>query len=220
MDLILLDYRLPGGVDGLDFFTQVQAAGFDLPVILVTGFSNEATVIRALRAGVRDFVTKSVEYLDYLPDAVDRVLRQVRTESRLAESEARLASIISSAKDAILVSGSDHRITLFNAAAEHMFRCPAAEAIGQAVARPIRRFRGRRRAGPAIPRGLPSACDRDTWVRADGEMFPLEAQSRSPRRRAGFCTVSCASPSGRGRARIREQAALLEQARDAILVAT
>src|SRR5260370_40757345 len=60
VDLIVLDYRLPGDVDGLRFFSQVRAAGFDLPVILVTGFSSEATVIRALRAGVRDFVTKSV----------------------------------------------------------------------------------------------------------------------------------------------------------------
>src|SRR5688500_16189251 len=57
VDLILLDYRLPGDVDGLDFYGQVRAAGFDLPVILVTGHGNEATVIKALRAGVRDFVT-------------------------------------------------------------------------------------------------------------------------------------------------------------------
>src|SRR5688572_14474112 len=62
VDLILLDYRLPGEVDGLDFYAQVRAAGFDPPVILVTGFSNEATVVKALRAGVRDFVTKSTEY--------------------------------------------------------------------------------------------------------------------------------------------------------------
>src|SRR4051812_2236435 len=82
VDLILLDYRLPGNVDGLEFHARVRAAGFDIPVILVTGFSNESTVIRALRSGVRDFVTKSVEYLDYLPEAVGRVLRAVQTEHR------------------------------------------------------------------------------------------------------------------------------------------
>ena len=46
---------------------------------------------------VRDFLTKSAEYLDYLPEAVARVLRQVRTEHRLAQSEARLAGIVNSA---------------------------------------------------------------------------------------------------------------------------
>src|SRR3954465_7727476 len=54
-DLILLDYRLPGDMDGLQFYQQVRDAGFLMPVILVTGYSNEATVIKALRAGVRDF---------------------------------------------------------------------------------------------------------------------------------------------------------------------
>ena len=39
--LILLDYRLPGEVDGLTFYTQVKAAGYDLPVILVTAFAND-----------------------------------------------------------------------------------------------------------------------------------------------------------------------------------
>src|SRR5581483_12322698 len=58
-DLMLLDYHLPGGTDGLDFYSSLRARGYLFPVILVTGFGSEDTVIRALRAGVRDFVTKS-----------------------------------------------------------------------------------------------------------------------------------------------------------------
>ncbi len=49
VDLLLLDYRLPGDLDGLDVYLECKAMGFDLPVILVTGFSNEAVAIRALR---------------------------------------------------------------------------------------------------------------------------------------------------------------------------
>ncbi len=90
VELLLLDYRLPDEVNGLDFYAQLKERGHDLPVILVTGFSDDATVIRALRAGVRDFVTKSVEYLDYLPEAAQRVLKQVRTERQLVESEKAL----------------------------------------------------------------------------------------------------------------------------------
>src|SRR5262249_25573155 len=47
VDLILLDYLLPDA-DGLDFYGRVKSAGYDIPVILVTGFSSEATLIRAL----------------------------------------------------------------------------------------------------------------------------------------------------------------------------
>jgi signal transduction histidine kinase len=90
VDLLLVDYRLSGTVDGLAFHEQIKSAGYDLPVILVTGFSDDETVIRALRAGVRDFVTKSPAYLDYLPEAVRRVLKQVRAEEALRASNRSL----------------------------------------------------------------------------------------------------------------------------------
>ncbi|HLA74517.1 MAG TPA: ATP-binding protein [Gammaproteobacteria bacterium] len=90
IELIVLDFMLPGGITGLDFHVQMKAAGYDIPVIMVTGLSDEATVIKALRAGVSDFITKSVEYLDYLPEAADRALGQAHTKRRLAESEAKL----------------------------------------------------------------------------------------------------------------------------------
>jgi two-component system cell cycle sensor histidine kinase/response regulator CckA len=223
IDLILLDYRLPGNVDGLSFHAQLKAGGHDTPVILVTGFSEEVTVIRALRAGVRDFVTKSTQYLDYLPEAVRRVLQQVRTERQLTESEARLTGIISSAKDAIFIAESDQRITLFNAAAERMFRCPAAVAIGQ----PIGRFILPQHT-PAPGEEAPDAGSMTLFlrsgrrgVRADGEEFPLEA-SVSRVRVAGrhYYAVVARDITGRQKAeeRIREQAALLDKANDAILV--
>ena len=171
VDLVLLDYCLPGEVDGLDVFARMKAAGFDLPVILVTGFGNETLAVRALRAGVRDFVTKSAEYLDYLPEAVQRVLQQVHTEHRLAESEARLALVIASAKDAILLAGADHQITLFNQAAEEMFRCPAHLALELPVQQFLLEESGRR------PRSslLELVAHSDHGLRTDGSAFPLEA---------------------------------------------
>src|SRR5271165_6383092 len=84
IEIMVLDYRLTPDLTGLDFYEQLKASGHDLPVIIVTGFSDEGVVIRSLRAGVRDFVTKSAEYLDYLPETVSRVLKQVRTEQQLA----------------------------------------------------------------------------------------------------------------------------------------
>src|SRR4051812_48829880 len=52
VEVLILDNHLPGGVDGLDFYQRLQAAGYNLPVILVTGFSDEQTAIRALKTGV------------------------------------------------------------------------------------------------------------------------------------------------------------------------
>ena len=175
---------------------------------------------------MRDFVTKSVEYLDYLPEAVQRVLKQVRTERRLAESEGRLAAVIDSAKDAILIADASRRITLFNPAAERMFRCPAAVALGQPVARFIPREYGPPARADGAPRGPEETLSHlarwgDRGVRGDGEEFPLEASvSKFEAAGSKFYTMVVRDITERRRAerQIQEQAALLDKAADAIIV--
>lgn len=87
-DLLVLDYQLSGVDTGLDFFRRLRAEGIRIPAILVTGFTDESRVIEALRAGVSDVVPKSGDYLDYLPEAVERVLTQVRLQRASDEAAA------------------------------------------------------------------------------------------------------------------------------------
>lgn len=87
VDLLLLDYDLQEQKTGVDFYRQLQEAGHQIPSILVTGLGNEDRLVEALRVGVRDFIPKSPDYLDYLAPTVERVMRQVRTEQSLALAE-------------------------------------------------------------------------------------------------------------------------------------
>jgi PAS domain S-box-containing protein len=135
INLTVLDLRLPGGVSGLDLYERIKAGGWNIPAILVTGFPDEDVAIRALRAGIRDFVPKSAEYLDYLPSAVDRVVAQARIERKLLDSELRLASIIGTTMDAIVMCDEQLTIVLFNRSAEEMFACGAGDALGQRLDR-------------------------------------------------------------------------------------
>jgi PAS domain S-box-containing protein len=171
-DLILLDYRVPGAADGLEYLARLRQAGWEGPVILVA--DTQAPAVAAFRAGVRDFLTHSAGDLDYLPEAVGRVLNQVRTERQRAEAQAQVESVIASAKDAILVTGPDRRIVLFNPAAEQMFRCPAADAIGRPVARfmPLELDAGPAEEPPSYTQQIRKGS---RGLRAGGEEFPLEA---------------------------------------------
>jgi PAS domain S-box-containing protein len=108
-------------------------------------------------------------------------------EPRSADQAARveretLANIINSAMDAIISMDGSQRVTLFNAAAEKMFGCPAAEAIGQ----PLDRFipaRYREMHHQAVQEfGRTGTTNRAmghlrplSGLRANGEEFPLEA---------------------------------------------
>jgi PAS domain S-box-containing protein len=85
-DLLVLDYQLDDAETGLDFFRSLRAEGVRVPAILVTGFTDESRVIEALRTGVSDVVPKSGDYLDYLPEAVERVLSQVRLQKASDEA--------------------------------------------------------------------------------------------------------------------------------------
>jgi two-component system, LuxR family, sensor kinase FixL len=135
IDLLVLDNRLAGAEDGLAFYTRLKAGGHDLPVVLVTGYSDDATIVRALRAGVRDYVFKSLEYLDYLPDAVRRILDQEGTKERLAGSEALLRAVLTATLDPVITMDEASRVTLVNPAAERVFGCRADAAIGSTIDR-------------------------------------------------------------------------------------
>ena len=110
-----------------------------------------------------------------------------RTSRRAAQafrdSQERLREIISSAMDAIVSVNADHRIVVFNQAAERIFRCPASEAIGQSLDRFIpERFRQTHREHiqefartGTSSRALISSPPTLWGLRADGEEFPIEA---------------------------------------------
>jgi PAS domain S-box-containing protein len=59
-------------------------------------------------------------------------------EDALRESKEQLGGIVGSAMDAIVSVDEARGIVLFNAAAEQMFRCPAASVLGQSFARTAR----------------------------------------------------------------------------------
>jgi len=106
-------------------------------------------------------------------------LERMHATESLRQGEERLATILASATDAIITIDADHHITLFNQAAEQVFRCSSSWAMGQPfdrflsssfrqLVRPL--FDSHNTAGEKIwaPEGI-------TAVRADGEEFPVEA---------------------------------------------
>ena len=117
----------------------------------------------------------------FLVTATD-ITERKRAEHELVEGRQRLAGIVGSAMDAIISVDAAQRIVLFNAAAEKMFRCPAAEAIGRPLDRFIpERFRAVH-AGHVKAFGEAGTTSRAmgqlgslTALRADGEEFPMEA---------------------------------------------
>jgi len=56
-DAVVLDVNLPDG-DGRDFCVQMRRQGHNMPVIMLTGRSEDADVVRGLDAGANDYISK------------------------------------------------------------------------------------------------------------------------------------------------------------------
>ncbi len=105
-----------------------------------------------------------------------------RGERELQESRARLSGVIGSAMDAIISVDAQQRITMFNAAAEQMFRCSAADALGQSLERFIPAdFRAAHQkhidefGRTGVTTRAMGSLRPISGLRADGEKFPIEA---------------------------------------------
>jgi len=158
----------------------------------------------------------------------DEIVERLRVEQTLRESQLKLSGVISSAMDAIISVDEDQRITLFNNAAEKMFGYSASEAIGQPLERFIpERFRGahgehfRAFGNSHVTKRRMGALGTVYGLRSDGEEISIEASiSHLEADGQKVFTVILRDITERQRAeeRLHEQAALLDQARDAIVV--
>jgi PAS domain S-box-containing protein len=110
------------------------------------------------------------------------ITERVRAESLLGQSEARLRGILDSAMDAIITVDQHQHVVMFNAAAETMFGCPRAEALGAPLTWFIpERFRGAHAEhvrgfgeGTIVSRRM-GALRVVTGLRRNGIEFPIDA---------------------------------------------
>jgi FixJ family two-component response regulator len=71
---LVLDVRLPG-VNGLDFQRRLVDAGFQIPIIFITGHADIPMTVQAMKSGAVEFLTKPFQDKDLLSaiqQALDR----------------------------------------------------------------------------------------------------------------------------------------------------
>ena len=90
-DVIVLDAMMPG-LDGFDTCHELRAApGFEnLPVLMLTGLDDEASITRAYQVGATDFFVKSTQW-SLLSGRLRYLLRSARTRQELERSKSKLA---------------------------------------------------------------------------------------------------------------------------------
>ena len=175
--LLVAPLAIRGHVDG--WICLADKLGFDT-------FSEQderlAMDLAAKMAVAYDNARLYSESMKYAGRLEAEISERAKVERQLSESKARLAGIINSAMDSIITIDSDQRVLMFNGGAEKMFRCTAAEAVGQSLDRFIPpRFRSshskdiRKFGKTGVTTRTMAAARAVNGVRANGEEFPVEA---------------------------------------------
>jgi FixJ family two-component response regulator len=92
---LVLDVRLPG-VNGLDFQRRLLDAGFQIPIIFITGHGDIPMTVKAMKSGAIEFLTKPFlerHLLDAILQALDRDRATRRQQSNLAELRRRYEAL-------------------------------------------------------------------------------------------------------------------------------
>ena len=96
-DLVLLDFGLPDS-QGLDTFTKLHAHEPDVPVVALTGLSDESLAVKAVSEGVQDYLVKGRVDSNLLVRAMRYAVERKKSEKRVAVT-AELTMILGSSLD-------------------------------------------------------------------------------------------------------------------------
>ncbi|HET9986187.1 MAG TPA: sigma-54 dependent transcriptional regulator [Longimicrobiales bacterium] len=99
VDLIISDYRMPGST-GLEFLSRLGREGFDIPLVMTTGYASIEHAVAAIKAGAVDYVTKPVR-----PAQLELVVEQALEFVRLRRENAALREEVSQLRNERKVLG-------------------------------------------------------------------------------------------------------------------
>jgi hemerythrin-like metal-binding protein len=84
--LLLLDYQL-GKITGLDLIHTLRNNKHLPPFIIMTGNGNEEVAVSMMKLGAKDYLIKDASFLDLLPRAIEKTIKHIKTEQKLASAE-------------------------------------------------------------------------------------------------------------------------------------
>lgn len=128
-DLILMDIRLDGVMDGVEAAARIRSY-VDIPIIYLSANSDENTLQRAKMTEPYGYLLKPFEEQE-LHTTIETALYKHQMERKLRESQQWLATTLHSIGEGIIATDAQGCIKMMNPVAEALTGWPEAEALGQ-----------------------------------------------------------------------------------------
>jgi PAS domain S-box-containing protein len=131
-DVIILDLSLPDS-EGSETVSRIQAVSPDLPILVLSGLTDEDVIYEVLRRGVQEYLIKDTSTTVLLPRAIRYAIDRKRAEQELNESIERLEGLFNGSPDAVFVEDTDGLILDVNPAACRLHDMSYDELVGKNV---------------------------------------------------------------------------------------
>ena len=178
-DLILMDIKLDGKVDGIEAAAEIHRL-FHLPVVYLTAYTNDETLNRAKLTEPYGYILKPFEARD-LCTTIEVALYKYQMEQQLREREQWLATTLKSIGDAVITTDTEGLVTFMNPVAEALTRWSLEEVIGNDLTRVFQTINEKTRAvveNPvllALQQGITVGLENHTLlVTKDGAEIPID----------------------------------------------
>ncbi|MCK4260208.1 MAG: response regulator [Halanaerobiales bacterium] len=76
-DIVLLDLKLPAEREGLEVLEFIKKFNSDIVVIMMTGYGDVPTAVKAIKLGAEDFVEKDSDFDDHLVVKLERITERI-----------------------------------------------------------------------------------------------------------------------------------------------
>lgn len=132
-DVLVTDYQLHWA-DGLEVLRTIRLRRPWCATVMFTGTGNEEIAVAAMHEGLDEYVVKSPQRFQRLPDAVRRALARVRDRRALqdAEAQTRLQAFLLEALDVgVVTTDAAERVIYCNPAASRLYGWRPEEAHGR-----------------------------------------------------------------------------------------
>lgn len=130
-DLVLMDIRLRGSLDGIQTVEQFQTR-FDIPVVYLTAYADDTTLERARRTGPYGYIMKPFDE-QALRITIDIALERHHRDQQTRISEQWLNTLLTTMGEAVLATDIEGQVTFLNPAAEQLVGISWTEIVGKPV---------------------------------------------------------------------------------------
>ncbi len=122
VDVVLTDLKMPRK-DGIEVMKIIREQSPDTPMVVVSGAGKQEDIIKALRMGAKDYITKPIQDLEMIHHVIRKALENKRLieenklyRKQLEKSEARYRTITEQIAEGVFTVDSQENLTFTNQA--------------------------------------------------------------------------------------------------------